>query len=224
MWILLFALFAPFTPAIDMFVSGMCYSPEHGFCDHSFFRFLFKYGEIFGIVTGAITSFIFLFSCFQSKWKKWRRGCCAMVLTLVIGAGLITNVILKGHWGRPRPKQVIEFGGHNCYRPFWHPNLNVKNNPQKSFPSGHVAMGCYFFCLCLIGKRYRSKTLFRTGLVLTIFLGGGLMITRVVQGGHFVSDVIASAIIMWYISKASVWLTWVGSERQAFFPKSHDTY
>src|SRR5271156_4594628 len=113
MWILLFALFAPFTPTVDMYVSGLFYSPGQGFYDNLMLHFLFKYGELFGLATGGVVSFIFLFTFVQPKWKKWRRGCLAMVLTLVIGAGLITNVILKGHWGRPRPKQVIEFGGDN---------------------------------------------------------------------------------------------------------------
>jgi lipid A 4'-phosphatase len=223
MWILLFALFAPFTPAIDMYVSGLFYSPETGFYDNLFFHYLFKYGEWFGLATGGAVFFIFLFTFVRPKWKKWRRGSLATVLTLIIGAGLITNVILKGCWGRPRPKQVIAFGGDNLYRPFWHPDFNTKHNPQRSFPSGHVAMGFYFLSLCLVGKRYQSKALFRTGLFLTLFLGGGLMVARIAQGGHFISDVCASPIIMWYVARASVWLTWVGSGQQALCAKLHDT-
>ena len=128
-----------------------------------------------------------------------------MTLTLVIGAGLVTNLGFKEYWGRPRPKQVIEFGGKHEYRPFWIPDFHTRHDPQRSFPSGHVAMGFYFLSMVLVGKRYHSPLLKNMGLFLVIFLGGGLMIARVVQGGHFFSDVIVSPILMWYVAKGVDW-------------------
>lgn len=201
MWLLLFALFAPLSPKIDLYVSGLFYSKETGFYDNGFFHFLFKYGELFGLATGGVAFGVFALTFILPKWKKLRLGSLTIVLTLVIGAGLITNAGLKNFWGRPRPKQIVEFGGKHLYRPFWQPKLNTKNDPQKSFPSGHVAMGFYFLSLYLVGKRYHSKTLLYMGLFLTLFLGGGLMIARVVQGGHFVSDVLVSPLIMWYVAR-----------------------
>ena len=118
-------------------------------------------------------------------------------LTLVVGAGLITNSVLKEYWGRPRPKQVVEFGGKLDYRPFWQPNLEATREPQKSFPSGHVAMGFFYLSLIIVGRHYKNRLLFGLGLFLTLFWGIGLMIARVAQGGHFLSDVIVSPIIMW---------------------------
>jgi len=205
MWILLLILVAPFTPGIDLYCAGLFYSPESGFYNNAFFAILFQYGERFGLATGGVAGGIFLLS-FHRRWKKWRGGALAMVLTLVIGAGLITNIGFKGYWGRPRPKQIIEFGGHHAYRPFWRPNFHTQGDPQRSFPSGHVAMGFYFLSLWLVGKRYRILTLKVLGLSLTVFLGGGLMVARVAQGGHFVSDVIVSPILMWYVAKGVDWL------------------
>ena len=223
MWLLFLALLAPFTPTIDLYVAGLFYSPEAGFYDNAFFHFLFKYGELFGLVTGAIALSIFLLSFVWKKYKVWRRGALAMVLTLVIGAGLITNVALKGYWGRPRPKQVFDFGGTHLFRPFWCPDFHTGHDSQKSFPSGHVAMGFYFLSLCLVGRRYKSNALFGTGVFLTFFLGGGLMIARVVQGGHFVSDVVVSPIIMWYVARGvDKFITWEGSELPALYPTTRD--
>lgn len=201
MWILLLALLAPFTPTLDRHISGLFYAPDIGFYNNVFFYSLYKYGEIFGLATGAIASAVFLLSFLRPEWKKWRKGSLVMVLTLVIGAGLIVNSGFKEYWGRPRPKQIVEFGGKHEYRPFWKPNFQTQHDPQKSFPSGHVAMGFYFLSLCLVGRRYKNPTLFGAGLFLTLFLGGGLMIARVVQGGHFFSDVIISPLIMWYVAK-----------------------
>jgi lipid A 4'-phosphatase len=201
MWLLLFLIFAPLSPQIDLYVSGLFYSPEVGFHDNLFLRLLFE-GEHFGLFTGAVASIVFALSFFWVRLKKWRGASLAVVLTLVIGAGVITNWGFKGHWGRPRPRQVVEFGGKHVYRPFWHPDIYNAHDPQKSFPSGHVAMGFYFLSFCLAGKRMQSRALFYLGLFLTLFLGIGLMIARVMQGAHFVSDVLASFLIMWYVAKA----------------------
>ncbi|MFC2049439.1 phosphatase PAP2 family protein [Chlamydiota bacterium] len=206
MWILLFALLAPFTPFLDLYFSGLFYSPESGFYNNAFFAFLFKYGELFGLATGVVALVVFILSFFSQRWKKWRRGALAVGLTLFIGAGLITNLGFKEYWGRPRPKQEVEFGGKHEYRPFWRPDFNTRNDPQRSFPSGHVSMGFYFLSVWLVGKRYNTPLLKNTGLFLVIVLGGGLMVARVVQGGHFFSDVIASAILMWYVAKGVDWL------------------
>ena len=39
------------------------------------------------------------------------RAIVFLVTTLALGPGLLTNVILKDHWGRPRPIDVTQFGG-----------------------------------------------------------------------------------------------------------------
>jgi lipid A 4'-phosphatase len=223
MLILFFFIFAPFSQQIDLYVSGLFYSPENGFVDSLFFRILFNYGEMFGIATGALAFFVFCLSFLWKRLIKWRKGTLTMVLTLVLGAGIITNLGFKGHWGRPRPKQVVEFGGKHAYRPFWRPDFQKKNEPKKSFPSGHVAMGFYFLSLCLVGKRYSSKKIYLVGIFLSAFLGGGLMVGRVVQGGHFVSDVLAASLIMWYVAKFSDFATWEGWEKLALRLKRRGT-
>lgn len=119
-------------------------------------------------------------------------------LTLVIGAGLITNVLCKGYLGRPRPKQLSEFGGQLTYRCFWNPNLNPSRVPQKSLPSGHVAMGFSYLALIVVGRRHELRWLQGIGLCFTLFWGPGLMLARVAQGGHFISDVILAACVMWW--------------------------
>jgi membrane-associated PAP2 superfamily phosphatase len=204
MWILFLALLAPITPFFDFYCAHFFYSQQNGFYNNAVFASLFQYGELFGLMTGVLTSGICVVSLFYKKWIYWRRGALAMVLTLAIGAGLIVNSGFKEYWGRPRPKQVIEFGGKHEYRPFWRPDFHT-TEPQRSFPSGHVAMGFYFLSLVLVGKRYRSRLLRNIGLVFVICLGGGLMVARVAQGGHFFSDVIVSPIVMWYVAKGIDW-------------------
>lgn len=42
------------------------------------------------------------------------------------------------------------------------------------------------------------RSLKALGLFLAFGLGGFLSIARIVQGGHFITDIFASALIMWY--------------------------
>jgi len=132
--------------------------------------------------------------------KAYRKAAWILVLSLALGAGLIANVILKDHWGRPRPTQIEEFGGTMSFRPFYMPNFSISTlkESKKSFPSGHATMGFYFLSLYFVGKRYDNKLIYFLGILLTVSLGTALGITRLAQGGHFFSDIIATAAIMWY--------------------------
>ena len=194
--LLFLAALTPFTPWLDMRVATHFYNGQN-FSTHPYFSFLFKVGELFGFFFGAVVLCFYLLSWVSKRYRRYREGALMIGLTLLIGAGIITNALFKEYWGRPRPKQIVEFGGTLDYRPFWKPNLNADREPQKSFPSGHVAMGFFYLSIIVVASHYRNRLLFVMGLFLTLFWGIGLMIARVAQGGHFVSDVIFSPVIMW---------------------------
>jgi lipid A 4'-phosphatase len=62
------------------------------------------------------------------------RAALFLILTLVLGPGLLVNVALKDHWARPRPGMVTEFGGTMVFRPWWDPRGACASN--CSFVSG----------------------------------------------------------------------------------------
>ena len=126
-----------------------------------------------------------------------------LILSLTLGSGIISYCLLKTWWGRPRPHQLVEFGGSQSFKPYYKPDITFPPKSLKSFPSGHATTGFYFFVIYFIGRRLNSKRLKITGLLLGAGLGGLLSFARVMQGGHFVSDVIVAAIIMWLSAYAS---------------------
>ncbi|MBA3816193.1 MAG: phosphatase PAP2 family protein [Parachlamydiaceae bacterium] len=201
------AILAPFTPDMDLVISHYFYSSDTGFTNNAFFTFLFNYGPLPAQITAALATMVLIISCLPdkfkfssfniSKFKAWRRPAACLVLTMAIGAGLIVHAILKDHWGRPRPKQTTEFAGTQIFRPFYEPNILKQPEPSKSFSCGHCSMGFYFFALAFVGRRLHSKALFLTGMSLAILLGILLSLTRIAQGGHFFSDTLATALIMW---------------------------
>ena len=65
------------------------------------------------------------------------RAIVFLVATLALGPGLLVNVVLKDHWGRPRPIDVTQFGGDQHFVAWWDPRGDCPGN--CSFVSGDVS-------------------------------------------------------------------------------------
>lgn len=155
-----------------------------------FIEWVYKYGY------WVPNAFALLATLFLGS-KKWRKPALLVVLTLIVGGGLIAHGLLKEYWGRPRPRQIEEFGGAQAYRPFWQPRWSSAE-PSKSFVSGHAVTAFLFFTLILIGQRQRSRPLIALGVLLSTLFGLALGYARMAQGGHFFTDILFSALIMWW--------------------------
>lgn len=205
--ILLLVLLTPFISSIDLEIARYFFRKEGGhFSQDGFPGFIYTYGVIPAEITAISATVVFFLSYFFPTWKKWRPYAMLLIIPMVIGAGLIVHVMLKDRWGRPRPKQVIEFGGKQEFRPYYKPNFFHQPEPSKSFTCGHCTMGFYFFALAFAGYRLRNKTILYLGIALTLILGFTLSYARLAQGGHFFSDVFVAALIMWLTTLASDWL------------------
>lgn len=203
----LLLIFSPFLNWIDMQISLWIYeSNHHQFYDNAFTFFFYEYGIIPGNILAGSALFVYSFSFFFKNLKKWRKYALFLILTLALGSGLIGHELLKNRWGRPRPKQIVEFGGKQHFRPFYSPNFFAQPEPSKSFICGHCTMGFYFLALMLIGKREKSSFLTRLALVFFIILTIGLSATRLMMGGHFFSDILFAGLIMWYTALSCEWL------------------
>ncbi len=113
-----------------------------------------------------------------------------IMLCVIVGPGLIVNGILKDHWGRPRPRQIVEFGGRLPYAP---PLLPVGTH-GKSFPCGHCSVGYLYGAGWWIWRR-RSPRGAAASLAAGAGLGTLLGVGRMAAGGHFLSDTIWSGLI-----------------------------
>ncbi len=218
LWPLIFLLIlAPFLTTLDLSISRYAYSignhPVDHFISHPFFDFLFDYGPLPANILGGISALIVLASYVFKKLRKWRAPFLVLLLTYAIGAGFLINATFKEYWGRPRPKQVEEFGGTQQFRPFYSPNFFAQPQPSKSFPCGHCAMGFYFFAVALVGRRINSTFLWYGGLTLAFVLGLLLSASRIAQGGHFFSDTLFSMLIMWYTALAMDTLVYAAEEK-----------
>ena len=210
--ILLVILITPWTPFLDLSISRYFYQlGDRQFLSNDFIKFAFTFGFYPANIVCILALLVLIISLFSAKFVKWRRAALVLILTLAVGAGLITHVALKDHWGRPRPKQVIEFGGKQEFRPYYKPNFFNQPEPSKSFSCGHCSTGFFFFALALIGRRLNNKKLSYLGWILAFGLGILLSVVRIAQGGHFFSDTLISALIMWETALFFDWLIYQNS-------------
>ena len=170
---------------MDRKVAGLFFSESKGwhFVNKQPWQFINQYGTIPGIVLSVLA----LLGCFycqiKDRYRSWRNNFLLIVLTSIIGAGLIVNTILKPYWGRPRPNQTIEFGGMLVYRPFYVPGEPGRG---KSFTCGHSTMGFLFVTLLFFYRR--SRAFAYAGLIAGLTAGGLLSAARIVEGAHYLSD------------------------------------
>lgn len=138
--------------------------------------------------------------------RRWlgltRRVAAFILLSLALGPGLVVEVGLKDHWGRARPRDLVEFGGGARFTPAYLPSEECASN--CSFTSGHAAMAFYFLTFALL-----APAPWRRPAVAAVVAFGGLTgAMRVAQGAHFASDVIASGFlvagIVWALKAAIV--------------------
>jgi lipid A 4'-phosphatase len=133
-----------------------------------------------GLLLGAT-----LWAAYKKRgWRRW----LFVLLALIIGPGIVTNVILKDHWGRARPHQIEQFRGDKQYSP---PFVIARQCPENcSFVSGDASFGFWLHCFAYIAPR-RRKQLFWGGLA----VGTGLGVMRMGMGAHFLSDVLCAGLI-----------------------------
>ena len=111
-----------------------------------------------------------------------------LIAVVAIGPGLVVNVVFKDHWGRARPRDVVEFGGAKAFTPAFVISDQCPKN--CSFVAGHPSMAFAMVALALVAARKRRAWLIALALTVGAVVGFG----RIVQGGHFLSDVVFSAI------------------------------
>ncbi|MFH1314553.1 MAG: phosphatase PAP2 family protein [Candidatus Eisenbacteria bacterium] len=116
-------------------------------------------------------------------------------LSTSLGAGLLVNELFKEHWGRPRPDSIEEFGGSRDYVP---PLAKGPPGGGNSFASGHASIGFSFLVFWFIW-RGRRPGLATWALIGAITLGSLLGAARVIQGRHFLSDVLWGAYIPYFV-------------------------
>lgn len=180
---------------LDIILQNPYYNSEEGWflMNVPFWNFLYKYGIFLGYFMVIIALAIVSVSYWKKSVVKWRKVSYFMLFVMVLGPGVLVNATFKDHWGRPRPREVKQFDGVENHIKPW-----VKGDTKgKSFPCGHASMGFIISIPFLfLRKRYKSWAwvFFIFGTLYGLLIG----YARMIAGGHFASDVLWSAGMVWF--------------------------
>ncbi len=121
------------------------------------------------------------------------RAIVFLIATLVLAPGLLVNVGLKDHWGRPRPIDVTQFGGDQHFMAWWDPRGDCPNN--CSFVSGDVSGAFWTVAPAVLAPPQWRALAYGAALA----LGTGMAIIRMLAGAHFFSDVVFAGVFTFLI-------------------------
>lgn len=110
------------------------------------------------------------------------RAAIFLIATLAIGPGLLTNLVLKDYWSRPRPVDVTQFGGNERFVPWWDPRGDCDRN--CSFVSGDVSGAYWTLAAAAVAPAPWQPLAYAAALT----LGTAMALLRMMAGGHFLSD------------------------------------
>jgi dolichol-phosphate mannosyltransferase len=185
---------------LDVIVARWFWSDTGGWhlANTTWVQWLYRFGSWPALLVGIGGLLIALGSRWFRRLHPLRRSGLFLALALLLGPGLIVNGVLKKVYFRPRPVQVAEFGGGESFQALGEPTLR---HTGHSFPSGHAAMGFYWLApaLFLCPRRRKLAVAF---LALALVHGGLMGFGRMAQGGHWFSDVLWSAGIVWLTALA----------------------
>lgn len=125
------------------------------------------------------------------------RAVVLLASTLALGPGLLTNVVLKEHWGRPRPVDVREFGGAHEFVAWWDPRGACARN--CSFVAGEGSGAFWTLAPAALAPAPVRALAYASALA----FGAAAGTLRIAFGGHFFTDVVFSGVftfaIIWVV-------------------------
>lgn len=124
------------------------------------------------------------------------RAIVFLLVTIILSAGILTNLTFKSYWGRPRPVVVTQFAGDQHFVAWWDPRGDCARN--CSFFSGEGATAFWTLAPAALAPP-AWRPLAYTGAVVFGLVTSGL---RMAFGGHFFTDVSIAGLVTFVV----IWL------------------
>ena len=156
-----------------------------------------RFGPVPAIFTAVVGLSVLILGMGRSRLGRYRKLSAFLTLALLIGPGLVGNILVKSYWERPRPRDVAGLGGSQQFEPLlnWNPDT-----AGYAIVNGHACMGFYFFAgglaLLACGRRRTGILVLMAAGALGYFMGKA----RAVQGEHFLSETLWAAGLVWFSS------------------------
>jgi len=119
-----------------------------------------------------------------------------LLVTLLLSAGVLTNLLFKSYWGRPRPVVVTQFNGPEPFVAWWDPRGTCGRN--CSFFSGEGATAFWTYAPAALAPAPWRPPAYAAATVFGAVTSG----LRMAFGGHFFTDVAIAGLVTFLV----VWL------------------
>jgi lipid A 4'-phosphatase len=185
-------------PQLDLTVSGWFYGGAGSFPlrDQAVVRAVYlgvpRVGTVLVVVALCAVASVAL----PRPWRisrPRRRKALALLLGAALGTGLLVHDVIKDSFNRPRPRETQEFGGTLAFVPAM--RVGREGHHRESFVSGHVAGGTVLMALGLFGAPATRRRWLLVGWGLALVVGA----VRIMQGGHYLSDVLFCGWAIWLV-------------------------
>lgn len=200
-------------PQIDLAVASFAREISGG-------RFQFSDGWWYWLYAGTRPVFMWLSAIVAAlglyAWYRRRpvlgvtpRIALFILLAFLVTQALVIDVYLKIAFGRARPRDLVEFGGTLVFTPFYVVSDQCARN--CSFVSGHAGMAFALFALVFVAAERWRRRLFWAVLAFGLVMSW----MRIVQGAHFLSDVLFSGLVVYGVT----WFLHLVMLRPAVWPR-----
>jgi len=121
------------------------------------------------------------------------RAALFLSVTLLLGPFLLANVVLKDHWARMRPTDVVQFGGADRFTAWWDPRGPCPDN--CSFVGGEAASAFWTLAPAALTPPQWRPLAYGGALA----FGAGIGVLRMAGGGHFFTDIVFAGVLMFVV-------------------------
>ena len=183
--------------SIDIFISSLFYKGHQTFVLQSYYltsilarKFFLPFIILYILVLPFLSSHISLKKIFFNyvfSYKEVFFIFCSLFFNLLV----FVNLILKNLWGRARPNDILALGGEENFTAWYEFSKACSSN--CSFVSGDASVGFSIIILYFITK---NKFYFYASLFAGFLLG----IIRILEGGHFLSDILIAGFLIIVLS------------------------
>ena len=173
-------------PGIDLRVSALFYHPGSGFVRSSVAESVRDAGRFLAALFALVMTLPLVLKLIlpDTQLLVRPRSVLFVLLSWLLGPALLVNGVLKEHWGRARPREIVEFGGRAIFTPAWWLSDQCVGN--CSFVSGEAASAFWLMAAVFIVPRPMKVPV----AVLTLFFATLVSVARMAAGGHFLSDIL----------------------------------
>jgi membrane-associated PAP2 superfamily phosphatase len=146
-----------------------------------------------GLATPAIAAFVVKMVRPDRPMLISGRAAIFLLVTMLLSAGVLTNLTFKSYWGRPRPVVVTQFGGDQEFVPWWDPRGACARN--CSFFSGEGATAFWTYAPAALAPPAWRPLAYVAATLFGVTTSG----LRMAFGGHFFTDVAIAGLVTFFV-------------------------